>query len=221
MKNTLYYILIFYSILSCISKQDKTWEELNKSNDHTKFIPYLLNNTNSSNFEKALDKYYFYKNEYIKNNMPPPIDCFSSCVTIEINRNGEIFFRDENVQIDTLKGRLMEFINNEKKLPDLPSKDIITDNQNIERKISRAIFEITYHESQIEKLKSILQVINNSLNEYSRYLSNSWFNKEFENLNSKNQKLIDSITKSKVRIRKAKDFELKVPPPPEINLDSF
>ena len=219
MKNILLYTTILYLILSCNSKKNKAWKELNKSSDHSKFIPYLLNNTNSSNFDKALDKYFFYKNEYIKNNMPPPFDCFSSCGSIEINRNGEIFFEDENIQIETLKERLIEFIKNEKKLPDLPSKDIITDNQNIERKISRAVFEITYHVSQIDKLKSILQVINNSLNEYSRHLSNSWFNKEFENLNSENQKLIDSITKSKVRIRKTKDFELEAPPP-ENKLDS-
>jgi hypothetical protein len=221
MKSIPYYILFFCSILSCSSKQDKTWEELNKSSDHSKFISYLLNNTNSSNFDKALEKYFFYKDEYIKNNMPTPIECFSSCGSIQINRNGEIFFEDENIQIDTLKSRLIEFIKNEKKSPDLPSKYIITDNQNIEQKISRAVFEITFHESQIEKLKPILQVINNSLYEYSKYLSNSWYNKELENLNNGSQKFIDSITKSKVRIRKAKDFELKAPPPPENKLDNL
>lgn len=221
MKNILLFTIIFCLILSCKSKEDKTWTDLKKSTDHTKYISFLLNNTNSKHFEKALDKYFYYKDKYVKMNMPPPTECFSSCGSILINQNGKIFFEDDNIDMDTLQGHLIRFIKNEKKLPGLPTNYILTDSQNVERKVSRASFEIIYHESQIKKLKDLLHVISNSLDEYSKYLSNYWFNKEFEDLNSENQKFIDYVMKSKVRIQKSESLKVKIPPPPpkEINVE--
>ncbi len=225
MKRILYLLVIGFVTFSCQEQSIKSinkdniayidsWPTIENSTDHYDFIKFIIENPESDNFDTALYKHLYYRDKMWDTIPPPPCDCFRNCISIEVNKKGEILLDGRRFNKDSLRISLLNFLINKEEKHDMPLKMEITDFNNTKRLISRGRFEVSYYNVSYDTLQNIVIEIGGAINNYKSYLSNDWYSKDYSYLDSINKKFLDSYFDCRIIFWDFEEIHNFPPPPP-------
>ncbi len=216
-KTILFYVFTLL-LLSCHNSEDKlskkvydNWHEIEESTNYLDFRNYLLEVPNSENFEDAVKKFLKYRVLHWDTILPAPYDCFNNCADIDIFNSNTVLFEGEIIRLKNLPNLSYRFIKNDSELAEYPDFKKIIDKNGNEQLISKASFNLIFKPDSMSNLQEVFGILLKSLNKYRNELSESWYNTDYEILDTAKKSHLDRLFENRIVLW---EFYQKQPPPP-------
>jgi len=202
------FIWIFYIILiSCSSdNSDLEWFEIKESCSIDAYQDYLIKYPQTSHLPEIIDSLkVFWRKEIIETGRN---DCHGNCLTLLINKNGQLLYEGKFVTEDELKKEIKYAILNPDNLPHLPDKKTISIEKLGNFMVSSALVDIgTDNQIGPQLFSDLILSVKSCFIEIREEYANKLFGKELDKLSTIDRKNIEKIVPIRIM------FERYVLPP--------
>lgn len=189
-KNILCIIVIFITLYSCKNKSSKdkpvsitenndSWDKINNSTDHTDYLNFIIENSDTNSFKIALKQYFKYRDLLWDNTGLPRLPC-NGYSNFLINDKGQVLMNDAYIQLDSIRTKSFNFLLNKNNDIELSRKKEFVDFNGTLRKVSTGFFELNFTQDSCPNLQFVINQIGLAISDYKNYLINKWYPKNSE-----------------------------------------
>ena len=214
MKNEIYILTLFLLLASCKNNESETeWQKIKESNSIETFQAYLIANPYSNHLTEIIDSLrVLWKIETFKNWHR---DCFGNCLSLTINKNGQLIFEGKTIEKKKLKEIIKYSILNPENLEFLPEKKLIELEGLGDFYVSNGFIDIVSEQGLTPKKHSeIIKLVKDSFIELRNEYSTNLFDKVFNKLNQQQKNTIETLVPIRIRFERYSFGPPEIPPPP-------
>lgn len=217
-------VIFLASLLSCNNDVPKTtselktdsiqsniWAQTRDTKDFIQIKKYIESYPETEHFDSAITLYFELQRQLFDSVGLPIWHCWRNCASIKIDSNSTIQFEDQDIQLNAIRGKALDFISNRDTSELGPEFKEFVDSEGSGHYYSKGHFSITTSENAKRELQQVIIELRSAISDYKRSLSQDWYNSAYQKLTMDQQTELDSLFQIRLIIW---DF-IKIPEPPK------